>query len=518
MAHFGLTNQNIALQKPKRYVLRPPLPLHLNGDLEITPHGLDFKGMKLSIQQSKFNVTGGVHGGQGFDLKAEGPVDLKEVNEIAGSQITGVGDLKAWVHGPSSHVLLDFDPDLKEVSYINLLFGSVKGRVEYDDGDFKLRFSNLQAQQKNTDYTLASGMINLDDSQTIDLPFNIERGRIEDIALILDPLVKKISWYPQTLKGEVHGKIHVGGKVDTELLDIAATMDGSDWLWMGEKARHVKMNLGFDHGLYFARNVSLIKTTGEIHGNIEMNVKTNEIKWDGETSGFTLADIDFVDRLEIPARSTIDLKSYGSGTLEHIKSKTECRFSGTEIKGEKLEPTVFNMDMGESTLRATLSIFGDSFQSQLKYSLISRQPSSFKMELRSFDFSPVLLIVNPKLLDDPNLKGNVDGKIQLDFLNGQFELARGEIEIQNYELVKTNFFIRQVDPIVMPIQLGYFHLPSTRFRFKNSEIRIQGEGKKGDVDFGISGGTDLSLAELISSSIVKVEGGFEPEMVVAPRT
>ncbi len=297
-----------------------------------------------------------------------------------------------------------------------------------------------------------------------------------------------------------------GGKLETALLDIQTTLDGSDWLWMGERARHVLMNFGLTDGLYFARNINLIKTTGEIRGNIEFNTKNDDIKWDGETTHLTLADIDFIDRLEIPVRSKIELKTNGSGSMEHIKSKTECRFTGTEIKGETLDPSSFNMEMGESNLRANLNIFGDSLQSQLKYSLIAKQPSNFKMDLKHFDFSPVLLMVNPKLLDDQNLKGNVDGKIQLDFLNGQLELARGSVVIQNYELTKTNFFIRQVDPIDVPIQLGYFHFPATRFRFKNSEIKVGGEGKKGDVDLSITGGVDLSVAELFTSSVLKAEG------------
>ena len=397
---------------------------------------------------------------------------------------------------------------------MNLLFGDMKGRVTYDDGIYELRFSKVEAKQGSTFYSLSEGFIDLGGADDIHLPFQVHSGRIEDIATILEPLVKKVSWFPKTLKGDVRGRIDLGGKLDTPKLEINSALEGSDWQWMGERARRVKMDVGYDRGVYYARNARMVKTNGDFHGNIEFNTHTDEMKWDLGTTGLTLADIDFVDRLELPAKSKIEISSVGSGKLEHLKSKTEGNFFATEIKGEELEPTHFDLEVGESNLKANLSVFGKSLQSQLKYSLISRQPSNFKMELNQFDFSPALLIVNPKLLDDPELKANVNGKISLDFLSDQFELARGEIELNQYSLQKTGFSLQLVDPILMPVQLGYFNLPSSRFRFKNGELKINGEGRKGDLNLRIEGTTDLAMAELMSSSIQKASGKATTEVQI----
>ena len=512
VAQFALTNQKLGTPRPKNYILRPPLPILVSGGLNISPNGLDFKGTTVKIKKSSFDVTGGVHSKEGFDFTATGDVDLGEVNEIASQEIRGAGKLVAHIHGPSSGVILDFDMDGKQLEYLKMLFGDVKGRITYDDGISELRFSQVKAQQRSTSYSLEQGRIDLNGSDEIHLPIVIKQGRIEDLGYILGNLAKKVSWYPYALKGDVRGNVDVGGKIDTPRLQIFSQLEGSDWIWLGEKARRVNMNVGYDRGNYFAKSVSIIKTNGEIKGNIEFNANNDEMKWDMSTANLNFGDIDFVDRLEIPAKSKIEIKSTGSGKMDHLKSKTEGRIYASEIKGEPLEPTHFNIEVGESNLRANLNVFGSSFEAQLKYSLLNRQPSNLKVVFKQFDFSPALLMINPKLLDDPELHGSIDGKLQLDFLSSQAELARGDIEVSSYSLTKTGFKFWLADPIKVPIQLGYFTLNPTRLKFNNSELKVSGEGKRGDVDIHVEGKSDLSIAELFSSSIQKVRGTADTDM------
>lgn len=513
--NFALTNQKLGAVRKKYFVLKPVLPIHLNGGLSVSPQGLVFENYKVKMNHTNLDIVGGVGGKNGLDFKATGPVDFKEINEIAENEIRGEGELKAYIHGPTSGVLLDFDTQLKNVSYMKMPFGDLKGRVTYDDGVYELRFTDIHAKQQNTFYSIAEGFIDLGDSEDIHLPFQIHSGRVEDLATILTPLVQKISWFPKTLKGEVHGKVDLAGKLDIARMIISSDLDGSDWQWMGERARKVKMNVGYDQGTYFARNVVVTKTNGDVRGDIEFAGKTDEMKWDFRTENLSLTDIDFIDRLEIPAKSRIEVQSQGSGKMDRLRSKTEGRFYGTELKGEKLDTSVYTLEISENNLLANVSIFGNRLQSQIKYALLPKQPSSFQMSFDQFDFSPVILILNPKLLDDTELKGIVNGRIRLDFLSTQAEYARGEVKIDQYSLRKKNFSMELAQPIDLPIQLGYFNLKPTFLKFKNAELKLSGEGNKGDIDLKVVGTTDMAIAEMISSSVQRMTGKAETEIHIS---
>ncbi len=512
VAGFQLTNQSLDHPKPMVRVLGPRKPIRLDGGLEIGPDGVEFKDLGLSIEKTRFKVTGGVRGDTGFDFRAKGPVDMKEIHEIAGSRILGEGELEAHIHGKSDGVILDFDTRLVNAEYLDLKLGKLKGRVTYDDGLSELRFTGIQASHKNTYYSLPQGSIDLSGSDELYLPIEIHSGRIEDLAEVLGSLVSKISWFPHSLKGEVHGNLEIGGKVQLPEMLIAARIEGSDWSWMGEKARRVKMSLGYDRGTYYAREANIIKSSGSIRGGVEFKSTTDEMTWNFKTDGFSFTDIDFLERLEIPAKSRVEISSSGNGKMGRLKSKTEGRFFETRIKGERFDSSSFFLETGENTLRASAGVFGDQLAAQVKYSLLPRQPCSIRLDVNDFDFSPLLLILNPKLLDDLSLVGVMSGQLSLEFLSTQAELARGQWSVERYELAKTGVGMRLVRPFSVPIQLGYFQIPPLAFKFNDSEVEVEGEGRRGDVDVRIRGKADLALAEFLSPMILSAKGKVLPDI------
>ncbi len=506
VANFALTNQKYGEKRPLKTILNPALPIHLKGGVEISPKGVDFKDLGLQLKQTQLKVAGGIHGSTGFDFTAKGPVDLKEVREIAGSPIMGEGTLEARIHGTADELLLDFDPQIIHASYLDLQLGNLKGRVTYDDGISELRFTDIKANHKNTFYSLKEGFIDLSGSDEIHLPIEINSGRVEDLAEVLHSLVKKISWYPESLKGEVHGTVDVAGKVNLPEMTITSRLEGSDWIWLGERARRVRMVVGYDQGLYFARDISIVKSNGSFKGKVEFNAQSDEMEWSLSTDSLSLNDFDFFDRLDIPARSKLEIESNGSGKMGQLKSVTRIRGFGTEVKGEGYQDSKFSLFTGDNHLNADVDLFGGELVGQLRYALVPKQPSSLRLDLNRFDFSPTVLILNPKLVDDPALSGRISGHIQLDFLSTQSELARGDLQIKEYRLAKTGFELKLIDPISVPVQLGFFQFQPTRFKFNQSELVLTGEGHKGDVDLRLQGLIDLALAEVLSSSVQRARG------------
>jgi len=109
----------------------------------------------------------------------------------------------------------------------------------------------------------------------------------------------------------------------------------------------------------------------------------------------------------------------------------------------------------------------------------------------------------------------MDGRLQFDFLSTQSELARGEIQLKKYLLTKTGFSMSLVEPIQAGIQLGYFNINPTHFKFNDSQVVLSGEGKRGDVDLSVKGSVDMAIAEIFSSSIQKVNGKADTDLRIS---
>ncbi len=506
--NFAFTNQKYKVNRPLFHIIKPKEPLKIKGLMTMKKGSgkVDFEKVLVAMKNTSFEANGFIGGKAGFDLRVKGNVDLSDVDQIAEIPIRGNGTLTTHISGSTEGVILDFDPILKNAEYVGLNLGELTGRITYDQLADEIRFAGIHAKQGKTFYSVQDGFVDLSSESEIRIPATINTGRTEDLSAVLRKYTSLISWYPDELKGEVHGSVLVHGKTEFAKMIIESKLEGTDWRYLGERARKVRMNAGYDQGTYYARDVTLTKSAGSIKGMVEFDSKSNELDWIFTTDSFSFADIDFFERLEVPARSKIEIKSVGSGRLSHLTSNTTGRFYQTRVKGEVLDPTSFSFELNESTLRANIELFGQKLRGALKYALTPRQPSSITVDFSNLDFTPLLLILNPKLLDDTQLLGLVDGRIQYDFLSTQSELAKGEIILKKYVLRKTGFELSLMEPIQTGIQLGYFQINPTRIRTNQSELVLSGEGARGDIDLKLNGEVDLALAEVFSSSIQKVNG------------
>ncbi|MGK5087785.1 hypothetical protein WDW86_09520, partial [Bdellovibrionota bacterium FG-2] len=149
-----LDNQRLGKVKALRWILKVS-HVQINGEVAIDADAVRMRGpsgVSLSLGETHLNVGGEVNFKDGFDLKASGPVNLSDIGAIAQKPISGKGSLKLHVHGPTSKVFLDFDPDLKDASYLGLYLGDLKGRITWDDDPSHLIFSDVQAKKGRTSY------------------------------------------------------------------------------------------------------------------------------------------------------------------------------------------------------------------------------------------------------------------------------------------------------------------------------------------------------------------------------
>lgn len=506
VSKFALTNQKYDIKRKHLNILKPTADIHVAGPVEISHEGVRFQRVSVSAAETRLQVTGGVQRNGELFILGQGPIALQELNEIAENPIRGRGEVRVDVHGPSENFVIDVDAQLKSTEYLGLKFGDLTGRVTYDDERSELRFENIKVQQNKTYYSLKQGRIDLGAAEDLQLPIQIQKGSLQDLAYILEKFVRKVSWYPNELEGEIHGDITVGGYLDTERLTVSSHIEGADWTWLGERFKKIKMNAGFSGQNYFAKNVEATKTNGKIFGQVEFDLAKDFLKWKVSTQGLSLYDFDWIERLEVPAKSKIKLTSSGEGILHQLKSDTQVTVYDTVIKGQKYEPSSLSLVVGDKTLNLKINGFGQQCVSQFKYALTPKQPSQFDLKLNQFDFSPLLLVLNPRLVDDPRLQALAQAEVSVEFLSTQSELARGSIQIDQLSLVKTNFKAQLDKKIILPIQFGYFKILPTEIVFNKSKLKFWGEANRGELNIQMDGGVDLALGEVLSSSVLSASG------------
>lgn len=486
-------------------VLNVPEEIKLKGPMQFSKSGLTLKDVSVSRGGIALTAEGGV-GKEGFDLSAVGAVDLKDLGPLIGTPLLGVGSLNLSVRGPSSRVVLDFDADLKQANYLGLNFGDLQGKVRVDLGLDEVSFHELRAKAERTFYTVKEGKIDISGGDDLNIPVHIHDGRVEEVVRILDRLVSQLDWYPRTLKGQISGDVLIHGKLDLPKLKVDADLHGTDWNWKNEKFRRVHGKFSLDNRIYSLRNVIATKTTGELSGNVAFDSKTDEINWALDTKGLSLKDVDAVDRLDVPARAQISCTSRGNGRISNVESKTDIRITSTLFRGEDLADSGLKIETSEHLVRSQLKIFGDQVEGSLRYSTLDQQPSQFNLAFRQFDFAPLLLILNPKLVDDPDLRGTMSGGVNLEFLTNKGEFARGKVELDQYLIAKKGIRLELSSPAKVPVQLGFFSIPPTTFKSEGNALTLTGTGNRGQIDARLSGSVDLRIAEFVSSSIAESTG------------
>ena len=132
LAHFQLDNQHLNQDKPLSKVLQIE-KARIQSDVLLTASAVHLQNTTITVGSTLLSGGGKIDFKSGFDLKFAGPINLDDVHQLAENEIHGKGTLVAYVHGPSSSVVLDFDHVLQEAEYLKLRFGGLKGRVTWDD-------------------------------------------------------------------------------------------------------------------------------------------------------------------------------------------------------------------------------------------------------------------------------------------------------------------------------------------------------------------------------------------------
>lgn len=500
---FQLDNQKLTLRRPLHRVLKIP-EIKLAGDVIVDSLAVKPMGLSVAMQRSKFKLDGKVNFKTGYDLTGVGEAHLEELGEVAENPIRGDGPLTVRVQGPGSAVQVHFDAELENAAYLNMDFGSLKGRITWDDDHNHLILSKLALKQGVTSYS-GDGMLDLGDAESIALHVKVASGDVQDMIRIFGHLTRDLWWFPRSLSGEVSGEIQVFGGISMKRLEVLARMSGEGWQYLGERFDKVSIVGGYERGRYHLSDFRATKHAGRIHGHLSFDAD-ERFDWELHSQQFTFSDLDRVAQLDVPIRGKLSLDSVGKGKAGEIRSNTQVLVNEVSVRGVALPPSqlLVRSESGRTELKG--AALGGQGTLDMSYDFSAENPSYIRAEMKHLDFSPALLLLNPKLIPDPAVSGYVSGALNLSFRAGQVDRATGSVEIGEYLLAKTGARFALAHPVSFRVNDGSFDLRDLSLVGSNGLATLILRSRKAELEGTVSGNLDVSIAEFATSSIQQANG------------
>ena len=500
---FQLDNQKLGANKPLNRILRIPYFM-LKGGVLVNSTAFRPDGLALSIDRSKFDVSGKVDFKSGFDLSASGVIDFQEIGTIANTAVSGEGGLTTHVHGLPSRVLIDFDADIKNAFYLNMKLGSLKGRITWDDDPSQLLLQNIHLVKNRTFYDM-NGLLNLRDASTVSIDVVVPSGNVLDFGQIFENFTKDFWWFPRSMNGDMSGKIKITGGLALNELLVAANIGGPNWEYLGETFHNVSLSGGYDKGKFYLGSMKALKHSGLITGRISFDAK-QQFDWDFKTENFAMNDLDHIARLDVPIRGRIITHSKGKGVEGSLDSQTEVLLTDVAVRGVPTSSSDLTVKTTGGVAEMRGSLLGGQGTLDSVYDFKLGGNSYFRCELKHLDFSPMLLLLNPRAIQDKSLAGIISGGLDLKFKSGEIEKASGRAEVEEYLLAKTGTRFALVRPVQFKIDTGTFDFKNLTVMGNQGEATMDLQGRQGHLNGKIQGDLDISILEFLTSALSQASG------------
>ena len=501
---FIYDNQRYKRKRKIKNLLRLK-DLSLSGPLMINPDGVFLEEMKLTMENTNLTASGKVLFKNGeFDLKIGGPTHLKDFDTLSETKIRGQGRLDVHVRGPGDDFYIDFDSSIKNAEYLNLNFGDFTGLITFSDKNETLKFSRIKSKKNLLHYD-AEGLIHIGDRSDVKMDFNIAKGDINDLMGVFDFLVGDLWWFPRSMTGSVNGKLQIRGETDVDRLKISSQLKGRDWDFYGEKFKTIDLDGGYDEGVYYIKKLDARKYRGRINAQVRFD-EEQKLIWNLSTQGLKLIDFDHVARLDIPFRGDLEIVSQGQQNKAAIDSLTRLSIGNIQIRGQNFPPSEFEVKSEKDQIIAKGNLNGRQGILSSIYHLKKNEKSFFSLDLREFDFTPLLLVLNPSLISDEQIQGRISGKADLKFKTGSLEFGDGILALDRLFLKKQGVQISSGRPVKFSINKGTFEQSYLDLVSKSGKVTLTAKNKKNKLDGSIVGDLDLGIFEFFTSSIENTKG------------
>lgn len=505
-----LNNQVFGKQRPYNRIFMVQ-PFKLNGIVQWKQGEVRVVEGSLAFASGTVEAKGTITDEKGFDLRGTAEtIDLgKEVGEISGLKVSGVGPAKLHVRGPGDAVAIDFDLNHKDARFDNFDFGEVAGRVTYDDKNSYILISDIKGKKNASSYEVPSGRVNVGDGDDIEINAVFPSGDPNDIFAIFAKPLADISWIPHGMGGEVSGTARVGGGYDKglESLAIHGRIKGRNLSYQGEMLHELEAQADLENGLLKAKILHARKYETALGGDIEYKLNGGQMKYSLFAPKGKLRSLDFVTATGVPIDGLFSFHSQGQGKWETLESVSRFEMQNAFVRTLPLPPlelvykTMPDRSEFQSRLGPNVEVSG-----RIGHTIRDDSHADIRVEDGNFDF--LLCAVNRRVCSDPSLSFLINGSGKLKWKGGAWQAMSGGAKIQSFELSKSGYHLKTPGPVELSVQNGHVQLERTFLQGEQSKVNVNLEGRVDGsaVNARVQGEVSMRLLEFFTALMEETRG------------
>lgn len=517
----GAVVENFSLidEKSKQAILKNPRlvlgksSFQLNKKLDVL---LD---LDVSFPNSHV-IAKGILAENDLDIQIENAdVDFKAFGPIVGVALEGQAKVDLHISGIYDDVQFDFDVDAKKFGLEGFLFGDVKGEVGFFLKDTSLVLNSLQGQQGETVYK-GQGTIAFEKKNPMNIDVMIEKGRYQDLRLILAPLFKSLTFFPEKdLAFMFSGPWKIQGDFDTAKLSIEGDVKANEVQLFREDFDRVDTHLTFKDNALNCSGIKVQKGPAVLLGKLNYDVGSDFLEYEASLKKMKTQDLIYYRALNLGYAAEIQGEFYGSGTLDDFSSKAYVNLTKGYVNNIAVADSVLNVYSNGTDLFAKGHFLGDFFTFDSYFNFASKpnnKSSYFNGRLIAPDAKILWGLISQSNTSDFSLRGNLDAEVKTTFSTQSWNDFDLLLEFNDFWLNRKDFNLSVVpgkNRII--VQDGVIGAWDMQFVGKDSSIRSLGEGSfVSKVRLQNIFDVNASVLEILSDRIQKFSGKVKGRSVV----
>jgi hypothetical protein len=506
--NLELNNQVLGKNRPYKTIFKVT-PIQVTGNATISNGNLFVNEAELKLESGVVGVAGSVTKQRGFDLRGNSPsVDLgKEVGFISDIPLTGAGAASIYVYGKSDEIKIDFDVKQKNAKFINFDFGSIDGKITYDDKKSYIYLENIKGEKGTSNYS-AEGKIDIGEGDSIDLDVEFRESDPNDLFAIFAHQIKDISWIPHGMTGNLKGKVKVGGgySKDVYSLELKGGVFGENLSYLGEMIHEADIDFSLKDAILNAKINRARKYETPIFGNISYKL-SGELDYFLETAKGKLRSIDWFSSSGLPIDGLFQLKSRGKGKWETLESKSTFHILNAYVRTKSL-PEI-NLELETLSDRSKFNgNIGSNANIQATWSGSDKFESNAQMKFNKTNFDFILCALSKRNCNDPSLSLSISGESKFSWKGRDWHRLSGRGEISDLTLAKTGFQLKNSDPIEINAKGGNLSIDKMVMVGDGSRLnfRLLGAADGSGLENTVTGDVSLRMLEFVTPLVEEARG------------
>jgi translocation and assembly module TamB len=460
---------------------------------------------RLKIGNSEVEALGEITG-KGLNIEVnESKINFKDIGPIVGIDFEGQGEMDFTISGPYKEIVFNFNPDIKDFSFLNFNLGHVKGEFSLLLPSVQIKIKELLGKYLVTEYS-AFGDLNFKNEEPLDLSFSVNKGTLRNLEDLLPIVFSASKKYLKFVSSNISGSFKMEGGFTGESVRIFGVSNAENIIILGEDFDKASLKFSFLDKKLKLKNIWIKKVSGFVRGNLDIDVKNRLFKYQLDLAGIKLRDLNIYRAMNLGYDGELIAELYGQGAFENFSSRSHFRIVNGSIENYKVSDSVLTIYNKESDLFASGKFLGGDayFDSYIDFSKDKnkKKRSFFKMSLDSKEPRLILGILSSHNIHDKNIRGEIKANAKFELEGLDLTKMDLEFNLKKATFNKGNVNVNITKPIQLLIEKGKIKKWSWDVRSKGLRSKGVGKGNLYDkflLDNEVEG--DASLISLISNRI-----------------